>query len=517
MENINLFDIPRDFTEQDVVEALASLFSIDTEQTTTERYIFFDTFDWRLFAATLLLYQSGPELVLRHLHGENILGRQVVQSAPKFAWDLPAGAVKDYLDPVIEMRALLAQTEVSMTHTTHRILNKDDKTVVRFVCKSLTPAEATEAPPPARWVQIKPVRGYGKPLKKLRRQLEKLGLTPTSDNFALKALAAGERTPDDYLAKLKVSLSPHMRADEATKVILRSAVQMMRLNEAGIKQDIDTEFLHDFRVAVRRTRSVLSQMKDVFPVEPTRRFRREFAAIGKISNELRDLDVYLLAEDNFKAMLPAAVCGDITPLFDYMRQMRTAAHQKVIDGLNSADYAATMQAWETFLAEPDADSPGAGHGAVPVKILAQQKIYRKYRQIIKWGNRILKNMEDEQLHDLRLECKKLRYLMDFFQSLFPAKKLDRLIKQVKKLQNNLGDFNDLCVQEEYLLNTSHQLPISGPEVQKVFVAVGCLVGTIQRERVRVKAQFAQTFADFAAPKNQKLFKKLFDVKKAGAS
>jgi CHAD domain-containing protein len=193
-----------------------------------------------------------------------------------------------------------------------------------------------------------------------------------------------------------------------------------------------------------------------------------------------------------------------------MRQKRIAALQKVIDGLNSAPYAETIQAWQAFLDEPVPSSPAAPRGATPIKPLAQDRIYRRYRRIVKRGSQLLENAEDEQLHALRIECKKLRYLMDFFQSLFPGKKINKLIKQVKRLQTNLGDFNDLSVQESYLLNTTRELPITGGlEARKVFVAVGCLVGAIQQERVRVKGQFAQTFTDFASPKNKKLFKKLF--------
>ena len=43
------------------------------------------------------------------------------------------------------------------------------------------------------------------------------------------------------------------------------SLQTLRINEDGVRKDLDSEFLHDFRVAVRRTRSALSQIKGVFP------------------------------------------------------------------------------------------------------------------------------------------------------------------------------------------------------------------------------------------------------------
>jgi len=87
-----------------------------------------------------------------------------------------------------------------------------------------------------------------------------------------------------------------------------------------------------------------------------------------------------------------------------------------------------------------------------------------------------------------------------------------LIGQLKKLQDNLGDFNDLCVQEEYLLNITKKLPATHQRSKKTLVAIGSLIGTLDRERQTVKDAFAKTFTDFASPANRKLFRELFTLK-----
>ena len=90
--------------------------------------------------------------------------------------------------------------------------------------------------------------------------------------------------------------------------------------------------------------------------------------------------------------------------------------------------------------------------------------------------------------------------------------MNTLIGQLKKLQDNLGDFNDLCVQQEYLLNITSELPVGGQQAQRTFVAIGSLVQTLIHEKQSVKEAFAGTFTDFSAPANQKLFQALFDTK-----
>jgi CHAD domain-containing protein len=234
--------------------------------------------------------------------------------------------------------------------------------------------------------------------------------------------------------------------------------------------------------------------------------------VGKLSNELRDLDVYLLNEDTYKAMLPVVLRNDIGPLFDHLRKKRSKALQKVIRGLESKKYEIILQDWEAFLNKPHQDSATVPRAALPVSDLVHKRIYKKYRSVVKTGSLILENTEDEMLHVLRIECKKLRYLMEFFSSLFPRKKIYVLIEQLKKLQDNLGAFNDLCVQEKYLLNITAELPATHQKLKKTLVAIGSLIETLNRERQKVRDAFAKTFTDFASSENQELFKALFASK-----
>jgi CHAD domain-containing protein len=181
-------------------------------------------------------------------------------------------------------------------------------------------------------------------------------------------------------------------------------------------------------------------------------------------------------------------------------------------GLKSKEYSRILQDWDAFLNEPPHDSPTASNADLPIIDLSRKRIYKRYLSIVKAGNQILENTEDERLHALRIECKNLRYLMEFFSSLFPRKRIKILIQQLRKLQDNLGDFNDLCVQEEYLLNTADELPVTDQQSKKTLEAIGSLIGTLDREKQIVKDAFARTFTEYASPENKNLFRKLFASK-----
>ncbi|MBN1995240.1 MAG: CHAD domain-containing protein [Anaerolineae bacterium] len=509
MDNLK-FNLPHGYGVQQLVDELAGHYPVKKEEPLAEKLAFYDTFDWRLYQAGLMLSESAGELCLSQLATHQILQRQKITPLPVFVKDFPDSQLKEQLAPILEMRALLLLVEIQTHSTPYRILNQDEKTVAWLVFEEIKPAGGKEA---AGQVWVKPVRGYPKELQQVANHLQIIGCSPAEKDAYLLALEAVGRQPGDYSAKLNIRLDPQLRADEATKVILRFLLNVMKRNEPYVKKDVDPEFLHDFRVAVRRTRSALSQIKNVFPAETTDRFKQDFARIGRLSNDLRDLDVYLLAEDTYRAMLPDILRNSITPLFNYLREKRAEARQKVVAGLNAPEYARVLHDWEAFLAEPPLDSPSAGNAALPIIQLAQDRIYKRYRRIVKSGRQILENTADEQLHALRIEGKKLRYLLEFFAGLFPADEIETLLKQLKRLQDNLGHFNDLCVQEQYLLNVVEELPLNGPSARKTLLAVGGLIGSLDQQRQRVKGEFAKTFTAFASASNRALFQKLFAPEK----
>ncbi|MCZ7668797.1 MAG: CHAD domain-containing protein [Chloroflexi bacterium] len=310
-------------------------------------------------------------------------------------------------------------------------------------------------------------------------------------------------------------MKPDMRSDTAVNIILRHLLQVMKLNERFIQQDIDTEFLHDYRVAVRRTRSALSQIKAVFPESQTNRFKEDFKYIGQLSNQLRDLDVYLLAETEYKNNCQSSCAQTLIPCLIICKANEKAPCKPLPPAWKRLNTGVFLQEWELFLEEPPPEDKTAVNAAMPILKLAQKRIYKRVRGILKEGHSILQDNRDERLHALRLECKKLRYLMEFFASLFPPDDISHLIRQLKQLQGNLGDFNDLCVQEVYLLHVAREMPLRSQASRDALIAIGCLVGALHQRREQVKSEFAATFNAFAAPANEALFIKCFAPKKAG--
>jgi CHAD domain-containing protein len=504
------FNLPSGYDAQQLISSLADQYTVKKDLYHSEIIRFYDTFDWRLFNKSLVLYESRGRLFLRELNKNEIIHSIEISSPPIFIWEFPNSELKDQLAPIIDVRALLRLFEVQSRSIHYRILNQDEKTVLRLSNEEIRFSRTRNAPRFASQLWLLPVKGYPKYYREIAKRFEEEGLRISKeDTIYFKGLEAVHKKPGSYSTKLDIQLDPDMRADHATRSILKYLSRTIRINEAEIEKDIDTEFVHDFRVAIRRTRSALGQIRYVFPSNITNRFKKDFFFIFKLSNELRDLDVYLLQEDRYKMRLPPSLRDDINPLFDYLRKKRLKALRRLVSGLKSNKYAKILNDWEAFLNKPQTASPTATNAEVRIIDLARSRIYKKYRNVVKSGALIEEDIDDRRLHVLRIHCKKLRYLMEFFCSLFPPKKIDTLIKQLKKLQDNLGLFNDLRVQEQYLLNITKELPVDEGQLNKTSMAIGGLVNTLSKEKNMIKDAFAGTFKDFSSPENKVLFHELF--------
>jgi CHAD domain-containing protein len=475
----------------------------------------YDTFDWRIYGSNAVLeaeINSKEHAVLwRSLDATGQRMHAALTHAPRFARDIPPGQLRDQLEPVLEMRELLPLVNISSRIHILRVLDKVEKTVARILVEEnmIRRRKGGKVAMQDNRVIVLPVKGYQKAYQRVVKILEGLNLKPATEDLMLKALAATGQKPGCYSSKLELQLDPGMRADHATRSILLRLLDIIDENEAGTRRGTDTEFLHDFRVAVRRTRSALTQIKGVLPTRVLNRFKREFAWLGEITTPSRDLDVYLLQFDDYKHSLPASAQADIEPLRRFLLRHQAIEHKALLQGLNSARYRRLVQDWRKFLTQPVSERSTLANAQRPILEVACNRIWRVYRRILKEGRAITPDSPAEDMHELRKTGKKLRYLMEFFQSLFPDSEIKALIKALKQLQDNLGDFQDYEVQVMTLRQFSKQMIIEDAAPAETLLAMGMLIEGLERRQQAAHAEFATCFAAFEQRENREHFQQLF--------
>jgi CHAD domain-containing protein len=470
--------------------------AVTAEPVRSHRRTFYDTFDGRLRAAGLTLVHEDGRLAL----GDGAAAS--LDEAPErlLVADLPAGRLRDTLAPLVDVRALTPAAAVRGHVRRLRVLDAEGKTVVRLVVEAPALDGRRKALRPR--LHVLAVRGYDGALRRVRRTLEgDLGLEPADATLYDEAVAASGGHPEGVSSKLAFSLSSDERADAATGTVLVHLLRTIEVNLPGTLADVDSEFLHDLRVAVRRTRSVQRQMAGVFPPRPLARFRGEFRWLQQMTGPTRDLDVNLL---DF-----AELGEEIAPLTRLLAEKRRAERATMARALRSARARRALAGWSELIdgleAAPEDDRPDA---ARPIAAVAGERIARVHRRMIAMGRAIDETSPPIVLHDLRKKGKELRYLLELFASVYPGDVIKPMVRALKDLQDTLGRFQDREVQAD-LLRALREDVVGTEGGAAALMAMGIVVERLGDQQAAARAEFAERFAGFASKRQRRLVGETF--------
>lgn len=499
------FELPTTLSVASFMNQLTEQFTVISQPKQPSLKSYYDSFDWRLYAEGLLceFIQTKPisRLRLLTLDHQQAVSSTELTIVPSFANQFSASALRDILEPLLEMRALLRLCSLEYHSHPMHLINAEQKIILRLQLDSYQNG--------TRQLLLTPIKGYkdqaGHVLDVLTRQL---GLIPEPLPLLLIELKRQGRKPKEYSAKLAINLVPDMRADIASKYIYSHLLKTIKDNTQGVIHNTDSEFLHDFRVAVRRTRAGLSQIKNVFPESINACYSEFFSWLGQITGPTRDLDVYLLNFERYKTSLPEAHHAAIQSLYDFLLQKQQKAQAELAVKLNSEKFLTTLEAWESYLKEEVMTKPLEANAILTIKTLADTRIWKVFNRVIQEGNAITDQSAPDSLHNLRKTCKKLRYLMEFFQTLYPEKDIKRLIGYLKALQEVLGDFQDYQVQESHLRLFSEEMAAQQVSLDTL-TAIDILIANLHRHAQQARQAFKEQYTAFKKPENQTLYRTLY--------
>jgi CHAD domain-containing protein len=492
------FALPEGVEPTGLLSFLAERFDVVPGTVTPANHTVVDTADRRVRAAGGdLVLDAGDgdgatRLVLRAQPGGQPLAGEVADGTRWLVTDLPPGPLRDQLAPVLEMRALLPLARVHADVQRLAVRNSDGKTVVRLrvAAHAALDTGADPAPLTSR-LDVTGVLGYPKPLARMVQVLTtEAGLVEAPVTMADEAIAASGGDPGGIRSKVRVELRADQRTDEAAVAVLSDLAGMVEANLPGTLDDLDTEFLHDLRVAVRRSRSVLRELKWAFPDKSLVQQRDALKWIQGITGPTRDLDVQLLDWDELLSGLPAGRQADLDPVRALLRRHRAAAARSLRRKLRGAAFREAWVSYRAFLAGdlgPAADRPDAER---PIADVAGGRIRKVYKRMVAMGSAIDDASPAADLHELRKRGKELRYLLELFGGLWPDDVVKPMVKTLKGLQDVLGTHQDREVQAGHMRALADEL--------------GVLVDRLDAEQHAARAGFAERFAAFASDGQRKL-------------
>jgi CHAD domain-containing protein len=244
----------------------------------------------------------------------------------------------------------------------------------------------------------------------------------------------------------------------------------MLVNEAGVRFSDDIEYVHDMRVATRRARAAGKLYADYFDPKSRKveRFMRNLRTTGRLLGSVRDLDVALhkLAE---YADEEGATDKSTRALQEKWTRQRASAHTKLVKWLDSKKYRRFVTAFLHFCGSPgtavarfapepgEPPTPHQVRHVLPSLILGRYEAIRAFEVLFENARATSDEVPIETLHALRIECKYMRYHLEFNAALLGPESAG-LIRALKGLQEHLGELNDASVSSALVAHSISDNP-----------------------------------------------------------
>jgi CHAD domain-containing protein len=304
---------------------------------------------------------------------------------------------------------------------------------------------------------------------------------PRPRNLAVIDVEPQRENHRDHPRALKAqpSLLPQdCLAADAFRLTLLQCKWHITANMPAVEQR-DMEGMHQLRVGLRRLRVALSSFGGDFrnPQLEAIRIRAKTLA-GRLA-PARDLDVF--SEELFE---PAASANGALDAFEVLRQRAHVAQRQAWD---DAVVQVTGPGFRVFLGDLGEAIdrrlwsglfPGQGHATkgmlafeAPGTKLADRMLAHRLKGARKKA-RHLESLSDARRHDLRISLKKLRYTAEFFAPFYEARKVEKFLSRLGRMQDVLGALNDVAVARKTLdvLVQANDAPSSVPQVELSFAA-----------------------------------------------
>lgn len=429
-----------------VMAALSTSYRVLAGPPFPVRRVCLDTVDWRLHRAGLTLQdvrRGRRRSLLLAGAGGDLSAPAPARSWPTRVESLPASPVRERIASAVGVRALLPLAEVGVRTVEFQVLDDEDKTRVRLQVDQQRLIGDHRAPLPLR-VLIAPLRGYERDGVRCTSLLTE-AMNPLGDlgSAVAAAFAAAGHVPGKP-AVAQLELDPLAPATESMARVLRRSMDVIDAVRPGVLADVDPEFLHELRTSVRAIRSLLRIGADLMSTAQMARFAADFAWLGRLTTPLRDLDVWLLELD--KRALDGSGLEALEPLYRQLAAQRRRALITVREGLQSPRGSTLSADWRAAL-----DTLASGQTAGPTTLrAAAMQADAEYRRIRKAARGVTGQTNPDELHRLRRRCKRMRYLLDGYASVYATEPHRWVLSALKGLQDCLGEIQDVDVQRGQL-------------------------------------------------------------------
>jgi CHAD domain-containing protein len=376
-------------------------------------------------------------LTLRRIDHQATFTSPAPATAPAVVHEVRAPRLQARLEQLLGDAPLEIVQRWQVRGLRHACVNEDDKIECTLIAATYRAVGADTAAAPLL-VELVPKRGYERETAALAARLALPWRRLEHDYLHL--------LDDLYTVRLESLRPPRSRHDRApvalAQVLLdQHALACACVEPGGTAPGVDE--LHDFRVAMRRSRSLLRGFRHCLGRDLDRHFSAEFRWLSRATSRLRDIDVLLLAMQAPSADYAALCEAQRARIATLLEHERARAARRLVKVLASARYARLRRAWPAallaLLHHPSRQAPR-------VAPAASQAIAKALARVRRDVTVVENDYSAASLHELRKQCKRLRYLIEPFAALYPRQRITAFEAELKRLQTMMGEICDRHAQ-----------------------------------------------------------------------
>ncbi len=255
-------------------------------------------------------------------------------------------------------------------------------------------------------------------------------------------------------------LTPDMPAESAASAVLsaRLASVAHHLPLAVEKAAEDVEHVHQLRVATRRAGAALTIFRSLLPNKVHKRAKVVLRVLRRAAGEARDWDVFLETLTSSESLKEAHARPATDLLTGYGLGQRAPAQATLtaVAAEQSCEFAEVRDNLSSEVRPPDSPQSLALFGAASLPTL-----FSEFATLVRSSP-----TDANELHQLRIIGKRLRYTMEVFSVCYAASFRESLYPTVERAQSILGVVQDGYVALERLDSIQARLRAAHPVTAK---------------------------------------------------
>lgn len=258
-------------------------------------------------------------------------------------------------------------------------------------------------------------------------------------------MTAGEQpeariAPDDVLGANPGPIGPDDRFPDAGRKAMWPHVGRILALEPALRDPADTDAIRRYRVATRRLRAALRAFRDAYPPDAVRPLQKHLGDFARDLGEVRDLDVRIAGLEAWAAKQGADTPGLVGPLLKTWQRQRRRSAGALQRDLAAKRHARLLASLVAFVAPASAEEAVDASPALIVRDRVASSIWLAYERVRAYAG-VIASADVPTLHALRVDAKRLRYLLEFLGDVLGPEKT-WLIERLVALQDELGILSD---------------------------------------------------------------------------